>query len=220
MASDRKASRTSESIDGPIGLLSLCLLLSLIHHAPAVQSFQPVSLPQQLLQPPPSSIRCNKSPIALHALSQRQTFLLDGGELESFLVHNNDHNAATIAAGNAVASPRNAHKGVGCLSFVTGTTDDQKRIVGVEQLGSEDDAGTNYETISLGDGIHVYKHTVAVIPERVSDMDAISTAAASVVGVHCAIPRVGGVGGSDDGVVFGKVGDLFVCVLCVVLSFS
>ena len=31
-----------------------------------------------------------------------------------------------------------------------------------------------------------------------SDNDALSTAAAAVVGVHCALPRVGGVGGSDN----------------------
>jgi len=55
----------------------------------------------------------------------------------------------------------------------------------------------SYDTVSLGD-VEVYEHTLATIPDRVSDTDAMSTAAAAVVGIHCAIPRVEEVGGGSD----------------------
>jgi hypothetical protein len=49
----------------------------------------------------------------------------------------------------------------------------------------------------MGD-VDVYSHTIATIPQKVSEADALSTAAAALVGIHCAIPKVGGVGGSDN----------------------
>ncbi|KAL7473917.1 hypothetical protein ACHAXS_014353 [Conticribra weissflogii] len=178
---------------------------------------------------------------ALSALSRRQSFLLDGGELESFLLHNHNDSpqesstTATAAAAEKVfRSPRNSPQGIGCLTFVTGTTEEQdydvnkqgggaaktkaRRIIGVEVTTDKaneknDDANTEKgennihkfdETISLGNNIRVYKHTVATIPDGVSDWDAISTAAAAVVGVHCAVPRLGGVGGSEVEFTSGK----------------
>lgn len=127
----------------------------------------------------------------LNAVSQRQTFIIDGGELESFLLHNNNSEGETSSTGGG----RRGNV-VGSLTLVTGTTQDDpsKRIIGVKA----DDDINNYETVSLGDAVDVYKHTIATIPQSVSDNDALSTAAAAVVGVHCALPRVGGVGGSDN----------------------
>jgi thiol-disulfide isomerase/thioredoxin len=127
----------------------------------------------------------------LNAVSQRQTFIIDGGELESFLLHNNNSEGETSSTGGGGRG-----NVVGSLTLVTGTTQDDpsKRIIGVKA----DDDINNYETVSLGDEIDVYKHTIATIPQSVSDNDALSTAAAAVVGVHCALPRVGGVGGSDN----------------------
>lgn len=127
----------------------------------------------------------------LNAVSQRQTFIIDGGELESFLLHNNNSEGETSSTGGG----RRGNV-VGSLTLVTGTTQDDpsKRIIGVKA----DDDVNNYETVSLGDAVDVYKHTIATIPQSVSDNDALSTAAAAVVGVHCALPRVGGVGGSDN----------------------
>lgn len=127
----------------------------------------------------------------LNAVSQRQTFIIDGGELESFLLHNNNSEGETSSTGGG----RRGNV-VGSLTLVTGTTQDDpsKRIIGVKA----DDDINNYETVSLGDEIDVHKHTIATIPQSVSDNDALSTAAAAVVGVHCALPRVGGVGGSDN----------------------
>ena len=52
----------------------------------------------------------------------------------------------------------------------------------------------------------MHRYTVAAIPNEVLDMDAMSTAAAAVVGIHCAIPRVEEVGGCSDKLFYsGKV---------------
>lgn len=76
--------------------------------------------------------------------------------------------------------------------------------MGVEKKNDGDDY---YDAISLGDGVRVYEHTVASVPDGISDGDALSTAAASLVGIHCAMPKVEEVGGGSDDAVFysGKV---------------
>ena len=80
--------------------------------------------------------------------------------------------------------------------------------MGIEKLSSNDN--DRYDAVSIGNGIQVYAHTVATIPEKVSDVDAMSTAAAALVGIHCAIPKVGGVGGSREEVFYsGKASLLF-----------
>ncbi len=152
------------------------------------------------LQPRSCHNIISSSTFLLNAVSQRQTFIIDGGELESFLLHNNNSEGETSLTGGGGRSRGNV---VGSLTLVTGTTqEDSSRIIGVQAQRSsssiDDDDANNYETVSLGDGVDVYKHTIATIPQSVSDNDALSTAAAAVVGVHCALPRVGGVGGSDN----------------------
>lgn len=124
-------------------------------------------------------------PTSLNAVSRRQTFIYDGGELESFLLHSGSKSSSTGAATK-----------VGSLTLVTGSTkeDPSRRIVAVQ---TDNNKNLNYETISMGD-VDVYSHTIATIPQKVSEADALSTAAAALVGIHCAIPKVGGVGGSDN----------------------
>ena len=137
-----------------------------------------------LLQTTHSPIRRSFS-TSLRAVSKRQTFIFDGGELDSFLLQNNDH--SSISTGMAATK-------CGSLTLVTGSTqeDPSQRIVAVQSNGD-----TTYETISMGD-VDVYEHTVAKIPQKVSEADALSTAGAALVGIHSAIPKVGGVGGSDN----------------------
>mmetsp|Transcript_27733 Transcript_27733/g.53711 ORF Transcript_27733/g.53711 Transcript_27733/m.53711 type:complete len:612 (+) Transcript_27733:160-1995(+) len=226
-------------------LLPLVLLAS--HDPPTIQSFQPPSLLPTLLPlrsprtlfpstSPSTTTTSSATTTALPALSQRQSFLLDGGELESFLLYNpspqQSSSTATATAEKVFRSPRNSPRGIGCLTFVTGTTEEdrdgeapnegggaaktnetRRRIIGVEATShtaddstekSATDSHPSYETISLGNNIRVYEHTAATIPEEISDWDAISTAAAAVVGIHCAVPRVGGVGGSEVEFTSGK----------------
>lgn len=153
----------------------------------------------------------------LNAISRRQTFVIDGGELQSFLIYNNVANskssanlppAQTQQYTNQRGRGHSMEQQVGLLTFVVGTTtihnDDssskQCRVVGVEKNlnynDNDDDENDKYETISLTDEVQIYKHTMATIPSNISDMDALSTAAATVVGVHCAIPKVEDIGGS------------------------
>jgi len=133
-----------------------------------------------------SFIRRSNPTSSLQAVSQKRTFIIDGGELESFLLH----------GGESIGTATNK---VGSLTLVTGTTqeDPSQRIVAVQTNNNDNNAAANYETISMGD-VDVYAHTIANIPPKVTDSVALSTAAASLVGIHCAIPKVGGVGGSDN----------------------
>ena len=140
-------------------------------------------------------------------ISRRQTFIIDGGELQSFLIYNNN---------NAVANNKrrrdSTEEQVGILTFVVGTTTNnndssssskQCRVVGVEKTqnnndNNNDDTIDQYDTISLTDNVQIYKHTMATIPSNISDMDALATAAAALVGVHCAIPKVKDIGGGSN----------------------
>ena len=76
-------------------------------------------------------------------------------------------------------------------------------------MAQDSTSATSFETMTL-DGMEVYKDTVANIPNGVSENDAMSTAAASLVGLHCGVPRVSGVGGGEEGFYSGKVGDIIL----------
>jgi len=198
------------------------LLLLLTSSLPSsVQTFQPHSFPvvassartrQRASSSSTAAILLQQSSAArtatLNAVSRRQTFVLDGGELQSFLLHTANRNVVTPAASAGRDSDR-----VGCLTFVAGTvaaaadggspSTPPRRVVGVEKNDDDD----YYDALSLVDSVRVYKHTVATIPDGVSDGDALSTAAAALVGIHCAMPKVEEVGGGSDDAVFysGKV---------------
>mmetsp|Transcript_23009 Transcript_23009/g.49798 ORF Transcript_23009/g.49798 Transcript_23009/m.49798 type:complete len:572 (+) Transcript_23009:141-1856(+) len=204
--------RNTSSNNSVLG--GLYALLFLASFPSSVQSFQPTcSLAsaspirqRQPLQSSPTSLQSTVT--SLNAVAQRQSFIIDGGELQSFLLHNN---GASAAAGG-----RNSQQ-AGCLTLVTGTTDESpsRRVVGVEK--SNDNDQSSYDTVSIGN-VQVYKHTMATIPDKVSDGDAMSTAAATVVGIHCAIPKVEEVGGSVDAVFYsGKAvvlgGNDYACFL-------
>ena len=163
----------------------LVLLAVLLQSVTAFQS--------SLLIPPHINKQLLSSTFLLNAVSQRQTFIIDGGELESFLLHNSNNSEEASTSGMLSSKAK-----IGSLTLVTGSTqkDPSRRIIGVQTTGN--DNYSNYETVSLGDDVDVYKHTIATIPQGVSDNDALSTAAAAIVGIHCALPRVAGVGGGDN----------------------
>ncbi len=147
----------------------------------------------------PSSL---SSLFALEAVSQKRTYLFDGGELQSYFAHGitqNNNNSRNTNNNNLI---------VGCLTLVTGKTTNEdgaassspsRRVVGVQKLDVDNTESNDVDTstISLDNNVHIYKHTVATIPNHISDNDALSTAAASLVGIHCALPnKVENVGGS------------------------
>jgi hypothetical protein len=81
---------------------------------------------------------------------------------------------------------------VGCVTFVT-----SKDQIGI--LADDKESASISTTI---DNYKVYPNTIASIPSGVSEADAMSTAAACLVGIDCAVPRLN-VGGADDSGFYG-----------------
>ncbi|KAL7511363.1 hypothetical protein ACHAXN_008266 [Cyclotella atomus] len=138
-------------------------------------SFQPPQISKFLS---PNSQKASSS-----NLQAKQTYIYDGGELQSFLLSN--------PSKNAIPSPRGAADDVGYVTFVT-----SKYQIGIL---ADDKETTATSTI---DNYKVYSNTMAKIPNGVSEADAMSTAAACLVGIDCAVPRLN-VGGADDSGFYG-----------------
>ncbi|GFH51760.1 hypothetical protein CTEN210_08236 [Chaetoceros tenuissimus] len=137
----------------------------------------------------------------LDAVSRELVGMIDGSNYNALELF-------TAAEGNSVLKDVSV-KGekIGIIKIVAGSTDEnpKERIVGV----AVDPDSTNVETVRISSkngGIHLQKDSVAVVPRRISDEDAMSTLFASLTGVHCAFHDpirndgrvVEGVGGSND----------------------
>ena len=199
-------------------LLFIAITISL--SLTSVQSFQTITSisttsRQQYNSQYSTSIKSTTSETSstTYTVTQQQSFILDGGELQSFLLNNDS--TSTTASNQEQA---------GVLSLVTGKTNNNERIIGVQKLSN--DNFFPVPTISLSSSsstseIEVYKHTIAKIPQVISDKDALSTAAACLVGIHCSLSRIEDVGGSSDDSVFygGKVSSGFVHMMCTFLCY-
>ena len=75
----------------------------------------------------------------------------------------------------------------GYCSFVTAEVSKNERIIGIHVQTENRAELDNLETITIDDGVEVYKDSSAIIPNSISDEDAISTAIAAITGIHCAI---------------------------------
>jgi thiol-disulfide isomerase/thioredoxin len=118
---------------------------------------------------------------------------LDGAEWISLQWHLMERNVIS----------RGRFSQVGSMTVVTGTNG-KERVVGI-QAPSQNEETT---TIKLNEDTHIYKSSMATIPPSVSDQTAISTVLGALVGVHCVLPKLQHLGGSDDGddsFVSGKV---------------
>ena len=134
----------------------------------------------------------SSSLLQLAAVSSSQLAALDGAEWASL--------QAILMEQDKI--PRGEFTDFGTMTLVTGTTKDKKRVVGIQAAAS----GGGGETVSLDAETHVYADSMATIPSKMSDQDAISTLWASLVGVHCILPRCDHVGGSEnESFVSGKV---------------
>jgi hypothetical protein len=78
----------------------------------------------------------------------------------------------------------------GYMSVVTGKDEKNRRIVAMQCTDSD---GSQQQASS-----NVYEDSVAVIPNKVSDADAISTYIASLSVIVCALPRLENIGGGGD----------------------
>ena len=155
---------------------TMLLLLLLINIHPSA-SFQQPSLSFK------THHRHQSDTIRLHA--NKQTYLYDGGELQSFFINNKPSD------NNVISLPRGGVDTVGYVTFVASST-----LIGIQAVDQDINSST-VETSTIDNEV-VYSDTIATIPRGISDHDAISTAAASLVGIHCAGPKITGVGGSGD----------------------
>jgi hypothetical protein len=133
-----------------------------------------------------------RSSFSLAAVSQSQVAALDGAEWTSLQLH--------LMASNQI--PRGRLSEVGRMTIITGTLPKtNERVVGIQAESDEND-----DTISLDESTFLYKDSMATIPKQVKEQDAMTTLLASLVGVHCALPAVEEIAGSnDDSFVSGKV---------------
>ena len=78
----------------------------------------------------------------------------------------------------------------GYMNVITGNDEDNRRIVAMQCIDNDD--------VKQKDSAVVYKDSVAAIPNKVSDSDAISTYIASLSAIVCALPRLENIGGDGD----------------------
>ena len=69
----------------------------------------------------------------------------------------------------------------GFCSVVTAKLNNE-RVVGIRVESYHD---SDLENVEIGDGVKIYKDSLATIPQSLSDEDAISTFVASLAGIHC-----------------------------------
>jgi len=148
------------------------------------------------------------------SIAASQLAILDGSDLdclEKFVRSESPHATSGRKDGDdGKRSLKDRDDRVAYCSIVTGSTtsnsDGNTRVIGIAAESSEEGALSGTVEIK-GDGnelVTIYEDSMAYIPKSVADADAISTCAASLVGIHCAIHDplraniVKGIGGSED----------------------
>jgi len=127
-------------------------------------------------------------------VGKSQLAVLDGAEWNSVQAILRDqqqqqtlHSSSAASSSSSTSSPPLTKTGY--MKVVTGRDDDNRRIVAMQCMSGEN---------SQQQGSSVYEDSVAVIPSKVSDADAISTYIASLSAIHCALPRVENIGGGGN----------------------
>jgi len=149
----------------------------------------------------------------LQVVTKRQTFILDGAELSYYIQSMATDEARTVDEALPDLAPRAPRKRnrVGAITFVACSVADEDsfadssilssdgplsrieegaQIVGVEvpskdATAEEAEADDSRGIVSMDKGLRLYEDSIAILPSNVSPADAISTAAASLLGVHC-----------------------------------
>mmetsp|Transcript_26388 Transcript_26388/g.61813 ORF Transcript_26388/g.61813 Transcript_26388/m.61813 type:complete len:610 (+) Transcript_26388:218-2047(+) len=120
----------------------------------------------------------------LASVGQSQLAVLDGAEWNSV------QSILQVQRKNAQSSASNPSPPTkyGYMNIVTGRDENNRRVVAMQcMVGNE-----------KRDSSDVFEDSVAVIPNKVSDADAISTYIASISAVHCALPRLENIGGAGE----------------------
>jgi len=148
------------------------------------------------------------SPKPLYAVELERTALYDGAELfayQTFLRkfpnrQPQQEQMEDTSKGNNI----NNNNG---LTIIVGTLDGN-RVVAIK---SPPPSSSLSPTSDMGGKNYIYTSTIASIPPSIKNEDAARTMAASLIPIHCGVPRVQPGGGEGLGEVFGK---------CVVLGGS
>jgi len=136
-----------------------------------------------------STVPTYGKPSLFVTITNRQIGILDESDLAGLNDFTSgkgkDDSDQDVGEGRLVNNNKN---NFGIIRFITGTTTIDgvdRRVIGIESPDSENKSDN-------------FAIPLATIPDKVSDMDAISTAIASIVAVHSGLLTVSQVSGSDD----------------------
>jgi hypothetical protein len=116
--------------------------------------------------------------VNLKSMGPSQLAVLDGGEWASVQAILQEENVLKRSTRN------------GYMTIVAGRNEDNQRVVAMQ---CPDDKNA------------VFEDSVALVPDKISESDAISTYIVSLSAVYSVLPKAEQVGGSDDSVIAGKV---------------
>ncbi|KAL9185865.1 hypothetical protein ACHAXT_003642 [Thalassiosira profunda] len=140
------------------------------------------------------------SSLHLNAVSKRQTLIMDGAELAYYVKSQaqTEDGAEVATLPDVAPRARKKRDRVGAMTFVVATLEEDLeedgavwlqsglKIIGVEASSTSTETSDDARGIvSIGDGLQLYRDSIAVIPAKLSPADAISTAATCLLGVHC-----------------------------------
>ena len=128
----------------------------------------------------------------LTSVGKPQLAVLDGAEwnsVQSILREQQRINSHSLSSSSSSYST-NPHPTTkyGYMNVVTGRDENNRRVVAMQCMHID---GSSPQQVSSS----VYEDSKAVIPNKVSDEDAISTYIASMSVIHCALPRLENIGG-------------------------
>ena len=121
--------------------------------------------------------------LELYGITKSQTAVLDGSSfnaLDLFLAAEGKLTGSKPSRSNT----KNRH---GYCSVITVKLSNNKRVIGIKVDHAATTNSESLETVSIENGVEIYKDSMATIPDSISDDDAISTCVASLAAIHCAI---------------------------------
>jgi hypothetical protein len=120
------------------------------------------------------------STLTLTSLGKSQLAVLDGAEwnsVQSILKDQQKQDKSSSSSSSTISSTK-----YGYMKIVTGKDEENRRIVAMQCMDTDDNNNKRNDI--------VYEDSLAVIPQKVSDVDAISTYIASFSSIHCALPII------------------------------
>jgi hypothetical protein len=119
------------------------------------------------------------STLTLTSVGKSQLAVLDGAEWNSVqsVLKDQQKQDKSSSASSTISFTK-----YGYMKIVTGKDEGNRRIVAMQCMNTDENNNKRNDI--------VYKDSLAVIPQKVSDVDAISTYIASFSSIHCALPII------------------------------